>query len=129
MLQDVPVEFFGQADLLFIDSTHVSKIGSDVNYEILEIIPTLKPGALVHWHDIVIPSNYWEEWVRQGNQFWNESYMVHAFMLFNNEFETLWGARYMQLTFPEQMGKTFPYLIDEHRIMSFWIRRVAGPVN
>ena len=65
-LQEVEIDLLSTADLLFIDSSHVSKIDSDVNYEILEIIPKLKVGALIHWHDIVIPSNYWKDVIDSG---------------------------------------------------------------
>jgi hypothetical protein len=122
-IQDVEVDLFSNADLVFIDSTHVSKIDSDVNYEILEIIPTLKVGSLVHWHDIVIPTNYWKEWIENGNQFWNESYMVHSFMLFNESFKTVWAARYMRLNYYNEMEQVFPYLQSNHQLMSFWIER------
>ena len=120
-LQDVDIELLSTADLLFIDSSHVSKIDSDVNYEILEIIPKLKVGSLVHWHDIVIPTNYWKEWIENGNQFWNESYMVHSFMLFNESFKTIWAARYMKLNYTNEMQQIFPYLQSNHHLMSFWI--------
>jgi len=124
-LQDVQIDLLSTADLLFIDSSHVSKIDSDVNYEILEIIPTLKVGSLIHWHDIVMPTNYWKDWVNNGNMFWNESYMVHAFMLFNTSFKIVWAARYMQLNNFEKMHQLFPYFKQDHRLMSFWIERVG----
>ena len=123
-LQDVDIELLSSADLLFIDSSHVSKIDSDVNYEILEVIPKLKIGSLVHWHDIVIPTNYWKDWIDNGNQFWNESYMVHSFMLFNESFKTIWAARYMKLNYAEEMRSAFPYLQGDHRLTSFWVERV-----
>lgn len=122
-LQQVNIELLSSADLLLIDSSHVSKIDSDVNYEILEIIPKLKIGSLVHWHDIVIPTNYWKDWIDHGNMFWNESYMVHSFMLFNSSFKIIWAARYMQLNYFEKMKKVFSYLNNTHRLMSFWIQR------
>lgn len=122
-LQDVDIEFLSNADLLFIDSSHVSKINSDVNYEILEIIPKLKIGSLIHWHDIVIPTNYWKEWIDEGNMFWNESYMVHAFMLFNSSFKTIWAARYMQINHFNEMQQRFSYLKKNHHLMSFWIEK------
>lgn len=122
-LQEIEIDLLSSADLLFIDSTHVSKINSDVNYEILEIIPKLKIGSLIHWHDIVIPTNYWKDWIDHGNKFWNESYMVHSFMLFNSSFKTIWAARYMQLNYFEEMKKLFLYLNNDHRLMSFWIER------
>ena len=126
-LQEVDIDLLTSADLLFIDSSHVSKIGSDVNYEILEILPRLKAGALIHWHDIVIPTNYWKRWIDSGNQFWNESYMVHSFMLFNNCFRVVWASRYMQINHSDKLRKYFSYFRpedDNQQITSFWIKRV-----
>ena len=57
-LQDVDIELLSTADLLFIDSSHVSKIDSDVNYEILEIIPKLKVGSLVHLYWFSVNWNF-----------------------------------------------------------------------
>jgi len=122
-LQQVNIDLLLSADLLFIDSSHVSKIDSDVNFEILEIIPKLKIGSLVHWHDIVIPTNYWKDWINHGNMFWNESYMVHSFMLFNSSFKIIWAARYMQLNYFEKMKKLFSNINNADRLMSFWIER------
>lgn len=123
-LQDVNLDLMSSADLLFIDSSHVSKINSDVNCEILEIIPKLKVGTLIHWHDIVMPTNYWKEWINDGNMFWNESYMVHSFMLFNAAYKIVWAARYMNLNCSDELQLSFPYLQKNHRLMSFWIERV-----
>jgi hypothetical protein len=123
-LQDVPLDLLQKADLLFIDSTHVSRIDSDVNYEILEIVPKLKKGALIHWHDIVMPKNYSKEWIDNGNQFWNESYMLHAFMLYNSAFEIVWASAYMKVNYLQQLKERFPYLNDAHSMTSFWIKRI-----
>jgi len=123
-LQAVSIDLLSSADLLLIDSSHVSKINSDVNYEILEIIPKLQVDSIVHWHDIVMPTNYWKEWINDGNMFWNESYMVHAFMLFNESFKIIWASRYMQLNHFAKLRDHFPYLNNNHHLMSFWIQRV-----
>jgi len=127
-LQKVDIEKFSQADILFIDSSHVSKIGSDVNYEILDIVPRLKVGAIVHWHDIMIPFDYHKAWIESGNMFWNESYMVHAFMLHNKCFKIIWASRYMQHNTPDQLSKIFTYFKPEdpmQQLSSFWIERVS----
>ena len=126
-VQDIEISFLKEADLLFIDSSHVSKINSDVNYQILEIIPSLKTGSIVHWHDILIPSNYSKLWINNGNMFFNESYMLHAFMSFNRAFKIIWSSMYMQLNHPGKMKKQFSYLspdnIDQQNT-SFWIQKV-----
>ena len=123
-VEDVPLEEIVDCDLLFIDSSHYSQTGSDVNYEILEIIPRLKPGSIVHWHDILLPGEYWKDWVKGEHRLYNEQYLVHAFMNFNSEFEVLWGSRYMHLRQPDQISAVFPYFRPEHHhIMSLWIQR------
>jgi len=83
-VQDVDMSVFLEADIVFIDSSHVSKIDSDVNYEILNIVPRLKVGAMVHWHDIMIPSDYPRAWIESTTKYWNESYVVLAFFLYNH---------------------------------------------
>jgi len=123
-VQQVDPEEIIDCDLLFIDSSHVVRIGGDVNYEILELVPRLKPGAIIHWHDILLPGEYTKYWVRDHHYFWTEQYLVHAFMKFNSEFEVLWASRYMHLSHSARLQSVFPYFDPEkHQIMSFWIRR------
>jgi len=127
-VQDVDLDLLSQADILFIDSSHVAKIGSDVNYEIHDIVPRLKVGALVHWHDIMIPVDYPKGWLENGNMFWNESYMVHAFMMHNKSFRIVWASRYMQINYPEQLHVTFEYFKPKdpgQQLSSFWVERVG----
>jgi len=127
-VQDIDIQLLSQADILFIDSSHVAKIGSDVNYEILDIVPRLKVGALVHWHDIMIPIDYSKAWIERGNKFWNESYMVHAFMAFNKSFRIVWAGKFLQLNYSERLRNTFPYFKPEdpdQQLSSFWIERVC----
>ena len=127
-VQDVDLRVFADADILFIDSSHVSKIDSDVNYEILNIVPQLKVGSFVHWHDIMIPMDYPKAWIESGNMFWNESYMVHAFMLHNKCFRAIWASKYMQLNYSDQLRNTFAYFNPEdpgQQLSSLWIERVS----
>ena len=56
-IQDVALDVFAKleaGDILFVDSTHVSKIASDVNYIFFEILPVLQKGVYIHIHDIYI---------------------------------------------------------------------------
>src|SRR5690606_7948483 len=85
-VQDVPLELFERLeanDVLFIDSSHVSKLGSDLNYIIFNILPILKTGVLIHFHDIFYPFEYPQAWVR-GNRWhsWNEVYLLRAFLMY-----------------------------------------------
>jgi hypothetical protein len=124
-LEYVEIDFLVQADLLFIDSSHVAKIGSDVICEMLEIVPKLKMGAVIHWHDIMLPMNYWKDWTHTGTQFWNESYMLHAFLLFNETYQIVWASRYMHLNHASNIVASIPsFQPEKHRITSFWLQRV-----
>lgn len=96
-IQQVPLSFFESwegNDILFIDSTHVAKTGSDVNYIFFHVLPVLKPGVLIHIHDIFYPFEYPKDWVLSGRN-WNEAYMLRAFLTNNNEYEVLFFADYL----------------------------------
>ena len=70
-VQDVPFEVFealGDGDVLFVDSTHVVKAGSDVNHLMFEVFPSLAPGVWIHLHDIFFPFEYPHDWVREGRR-------------------------------------------------------------
>jgi hypothetical protein len=91
-VQTIDIELFDvldENDILFIDSTHVAKTGSDVNFELFEILPRLRRGVIVHIHDIHYPFEYPREWVIERNYSWNEVYVVRAFLMYNNSFEVL----------------------------------------
>jgi predicted O-methyltransferase YrrM len=91
-VQSLPVEFFQQlnaGDVLFIDSSHVLKTGSDVHYEYLHILPALKRGVIVHIHDIFYPFEYSNRWAVTENRSWNEAYMVDMLLTHGNKFEVL----------------------------------------
>lgn len=122
-VQNVPVRAFRDCDLLFIDSSHNAGIGSDVNYEQLEILPRVKPGCVVHFHDIVLPGEYWKDWVRGRRFFWTEQYLLRAFLTFNTQFDVLWASRYMQLQDAQALAAAFPEYRSDFRITSFWIAR------
>jgi len=124
-VQEVDPAFFEDCDLLFIDSSHVAKIGSDVLHEFLEIIPRMKVGALIHFHDILIPGEYWPDWIKGLHFFWNEQYFLQAFLLFNSSFKVLWGSRYMQLNAIAELKEVFPQLSEHDHISSFWIERIS----
>src|SRR5207237_8125791 len=88
-VQDVDVGIFREleaSDILFIDSSHVAKTGSDVNYILFKILPLLNEGVLIHFHDIFYPFEYPVDWVYEGRS-WNEAYLLRAFMQYNEAFE------------------------------------------
>ena len=111
-------------DVLFLDSSHVVRVGGDVNYLILEVLPKLNRGVYVHFHDIFLPYDYPKTWVMgQHRYFWNEQYLVHAFLLFNHAFKVQFANTFMGAQYPEKMRATFPNSTWWGG-GSFWIRRV-----
>ncbi|MEZ4858027.1 MAG: class I SAM-dependent methyltransferase [Flavobacteriaceae bacterium] len=96
-VQEVAPSFFTKleaGDILFIDSTHVSKCGSDVNYLFFEILPVLKPGVFIHFHDIFYPFEYPKNWVFQGRN-WNENYMLRSFLMNNAHYKICVFSHYL----------------------------------
>ena len=120
-LQDIDMAIFDELeedDILFIDSTHVSKLGSDVNEILFEILPILKKGVIIHFHDIFYPFVYPDVWFDQSwFGFWNETYILRAFLQYNKEFELLfWGSclRYFE---PDMYNDASTY------DASIWLRK------
>jgi predicted O-methyltransferase YrrM len=126
-VEDVPLETFeslGENDILFIDSSHTVRIGGDVIHEILEIVPRLKPGVLVHFHDIFLPRHYPKTWVKDRHLFWAEQYLLQAFLVFNRQFEIVWSAGLMHEHKPEKLAEHFTgYDPAKQDAGSLWIRR------
>lgn len=92
LVQDQPPERFSAldaGDLLFIDSSHVMKTASDVHYLFLHILPALKPGVVVHVHDIFYPFEYPKRWNTLHNRSWNEIYIVDTLLTHGQSFEVL----------------------------------------
>ncbi|MBI2418269.1 MAG: hypothetical protein HYV28_10290 [Ignavibacteriales bacterium] len=91
----IPDDFkeLGENDVLFIDSTHTVKTGGDVTYLILEILPLLQKGVIVHFHDIPMPFEYDQAYFTNPSfrVFWNESYLLQAFLAFNTAFQVLFS--------------------------------------
>ncbi len=91
-LQEVDTSIFealNAGDFLFIDSTHVSKINSDVNKLFFEILPRLTKGVYIHFHDIFYPFEYPWEWVCEGRA-WNEAYFLRSFLMYNEHFQIIY---------------------------------------
>jgi hypothetical protein len=125
------VSFFerlGENDILFIDSSHTVRIGGDVNYLILDVLPRLAPGVIVHFHDIALPREYPKVYANNPHfrVFWTEAYLLQAFLCFNDQFEVLLAMSHLMVEWKEEILKAFPYYDPtKHRAISesFWIRR------
>jgi hypothetical protein len=114
----------GENDILFIDSSHVLKMGNDVQYLYLEVLPRLNKGVLIHIHDIYLPQHYPKEWLIKEYRFWDEQYLLQMFLTYNNEFEIVMCNNYLHQKHQDlliNMFKTY----ESSKILpsSFWIRR------
>ena len=119
-VQDVDISIFLSLkadDILFLDSSHVVSVGSDVVREYLEILPRLDRGVLIHAHDIFLPSDYPRDAVLKRLSFWSEQYLLQGFLTFNSEFEVLWAASAMQMLYPEVLEQRFPRWKHSYRDM------------
>lgn len=126
-VEDVPLSEFSQLsgnDILFIDSSHVLRIGNDVQYEYLELLPRLNRGVIIHIHDIFLPAEYPRHWVTGMRRFWTEQYLLQAFLAFNESFEVLWAGSYMHLMQPDKLQAAFASY-DRAKALpgSLWMRR------
>jgi hypothetical protein len=122
--QRLPVSEFeslGEGDLLFVDSSHVSRIGSDVNHLFFEILPALRPGVTVHLHDIGYPFTYPLNFVEEGRA-WNEAFLLRAFLEFNDDFEIVLYNDFLKHSVHDRIARDFP-LWAKGFGLSFYMRR------
>lgn len=115
-------------DLLFIDSSHVAKTGSDVNHLYFEVLPRLAPGVLLHVHDIFLPDEYPPDWVLEDRRSWNEQYLLRALLMDSGAWRVELGAHYAAT----RLGDTLADLLRRQgqppcRGASFWLRKAAPP--
>lgn len=94
-------------DILFIDSTHVSKFNSDVNYELFNILPILNSGVIIHFHDILDGFEYPLYWLEKGWA-WNEAYLLRAYLTGNKDYNVLLMTNYLTNRQPELLKKSYP---------------------
>ncbi|MDZ4715991.1 MAG: class I SAM-dependent methyltransferase [Cytophagales bacterium] len=114
-------------DILFIDSSHMIRPGGDVLFEYLQVLPRLKPGVLVHVHDIFTPHDYPALWVTDEIRFWNEQYLLEAFLCHNRSFKILGALNYLKRNYPKEIAARLPVLgreMENRDPASFWMRRL-----
>ena len=134
-LQDVDLGVFAELqpnDILFVDSSHVSKTGSDVNYVFFDILPQLIPGVYIHFHDIFHPFEYPKPWVYQGRS-WNEAYLLHAFLQYNDAFAIQLSNSYIEHFHRQLVSRDMPLCLNyaqESMIptsaQSIWLKKLRG---
>jgi hypothetical protein len=111
-----------QNDIIFFDSSHVSKCNSDVNFIFFNILPILKPGVFIHFHDIFYPFEYPKEWLLEIGVAWNEAYLLRAFLEYNSKFNIEFFSDYMGLFHQEKIVKTIP-LFMQRGGSSIWLKK------
>jgi predicted O-methyltransferase YrrM len=125
-LQDVKLEVFEtleENDILFIDSTHVSKIDSDVNYLFFEILPILKKGVYIHIHDISYPFEYSRQWIYEGRA-WNETYLMRAFLQYNHVFKIKLFTTYLHHFHHDLVAQKMPLTLEDPG-GCIWLEKVS----
>lgn len=124
-VQDVELDKFRslqQGDILFIDSTHVSKAGSDVHYIFFEVLPIIQAGVYIHFHDVYYPFEYMKELIYEGFA-WNEAYLLRAFLQYNPAFKIVFFNTYLEHRFPEIFNEEMP-LCMKNPGASIWLQKV-----
>ena len=125
--QNIPPEVFGSltaGDILFVDTTHTVQLAGDVNHIILDVLPTLEPGVLVHFHDIFLPYEYPRALVEGLRYLWAEQYLLQAFLQFNDDFEILCPLHALSVKRSEEMKRLGLNGVESPPPSSFWLRRV-----
>jgi hypothetical protein len=112
-------------DVLFIDSSHVIRPQGDVLTEYLEILPSLRPGVIVHIHDIFSPRDYLREWLAESMLLWNEQYLLEAFLTENKSWRILCALNYLGHRHFGELHRACPYLSPDREPGSFYIQRIA----
>jgi len=107
---------------LFIDSTHVAKFNSDVNYVFHKILPALASGVYIHFHDVFYPFEYPREWLLKGWA-WNEQYMLRAFLEYNNDFKIVLFNTYLENKYEQDLKNRFP-LLYKNTGGSIWVKKL-----
>jgi hypothetical protein len=124
-VEDLDVEFFQQLkpnDILFIDSSHTIRTSGDVSFLVLEVIPRLASGVVIHFHDIFLPYDYPKEWLIEQQRFWTEQYLLQAYLSENDHVEVLFASQFVTTKYPREVWQAFPNALSIGGA-SFWMRK------
>jgi len=124
-VQEVPLSHFGELgedDILFIDSSHVVKVGSDVAHLLGQVLPVLRPGVVIHVHDVFWPFEYPLQWLR-GGRAWNELYMLRAFLQNNDRYQIMFFADWFIRKHASLVREETPSLAGGSA--SLWLRKTG----
>lgn len=127
-VEDVGTSLFSELekdDVLFIDSSHIIRPDGDVLFEYLELLPCLSMGVIVHVHDIFSPRNYPHEWLVSAVRFWNEQYLLEAFLSHNDSWQIIGSLNYLHHRYFEKLKTVCPFLTPDREPGSFYIQRAV----
>lgn len=127
-IEDVDLKVFtvlGENDILFIDSSHIIRPQGDVLFEYLEILPSLRKGVIVHIHDIFSPRDYLPQWINDEVLFWNEQYLLEAFLTSNCEWKIIGALNYLHHAYFENLRVKCPFLTPDREPGSFYISKIV----
>lgn len=113
-----------KGDILFIDSSHIIRPQGDVLYEFLEVLPNLADGVIVHVHDIFSPKNYPESAIIGDVLFWNEQYILEAFLTHNKDWKIISAVNYLKHQHFEKLKECCPFLDQSREPGAFYIQKV-----
>ena len=129
-VQDTPPEVFATleaGDVLFIDSSHVLKTGSDLTDLLLRVLPNLRPGVRVHFHDVFLPDEYPQGWAIGENRGWNEQYAVHALLANGAAFDIVFATHYALTRLADAARPAFGDLAGRGwQASSLWLEKRAA---
>jgi hypothetical protein len=127
-IEDVDKGIFselGNNDILFIDSSHIIRPQGDVLIEYLELLPSLNKGVIVHLHDIFSPKDYPQDWVLDRVLFWNEQYLLEAFLTSNRDWKIIGALNYLHHNHYEKLKEKCFFLSPDREPGSFYIQRIG----
>jgi hypothetical protein len=127
-VQQVPLSFFsslGAGDFLFIDSSHAVKTASDTNFLILEVLPRLRSGVWVHFHDIFLPYDFPRDAIR-GIFNWQETALLHAFLACNSRFKIVFCLSHLHYDKPDVLREVFPEYVPQPDSRGLSVAKAPG---
>ena len=126
-VEDIELSYFSQLqnnDLLFIDSSHIIRPQGDVLFEYLELLPSLNTGVIVHLHDIFSPKNYPKQWLQDSVYFWNEQYLLEAFLSHNSSWKIIAALNFLCSNHYKKLKSVAPFLTPDREPGSFYIQKI-----
>ena len=130
-VKEIPLETFTElepGDVLFIDSSHISRAGSDVNWLYFEVLSRLAPGVFVHVHDVFWPFDYPAAYLER-KWAWNEAYLLWAMLTFSDGLEIVLFPGFLEERHAGELAQASPGAMERPpnwptlRGMSIWLRR------